>query len=204
VTSLRDRAENVALGSQKTENALRRLQEAAPLIAGVGPAHHSIDEPASILERTISRGPSDAHIEIVKNDTVDDERRAIATAHTGVPQIAPHLESLDYESQIVMLGHERRTAGIAACSRGRRDHRRRPANETILAGRDITAKQIAGKDHASFLTSVFQREKAAAPPPDDGLSPFTLRDEPKPVKKTWAVGSVEHGMQMRGEIGPPQ
>jgi predicted Zn-dependent protease len=43
-------------------------------------------------------GQSDAYVEIVKDDTVDNERRAIAAAHTGVPQIAPHFESLNDES----------------------------------------------------------------------------------------------------------
>jgi hypothetical protein len=55
---------------------------------------------------------------------------------------------------------------------------------------------------AAYL-AIAREETAAMKAAGTWFQPTADADKPKKIEKTWAIGSVEHGLQLRGLIGPP-
>jgi hypothetical protein len=109
-------------------------------------------------------------------------------------------ELLDHPKAIAEIcGLERRTA------RGGRD-----SIDHSPGAHDDLANCIAGAMTGQIIQSwssgavfweLFQRDKKAAQV--NASAPGHPPGEPQPITREYAVGSVEHGMFLRGEIGPP-
>jgi hypothetical protein len=100
-------------------------------------------------------------------------------------------------------GLERRTSSLG---RDRIDHGAAGSDDACNAAALSMVLASAGPDWSvpgSAYLAIAREETAAMKAAGTWFQPTADADKPKKIEKTWAVGSVEHGLQMQGLMGPP-
>ncbi|WP_425907606.1 hypothetical protein [Nitrobacter sp. TKz-YC02] len=97
---------------------------------------------------------------------------------------------------------ERRTSSLG---KDRIDHAPGGSDDTCNAAAlaMVLASAVQDWSGSRALLEIARQETVAMKA--NGTWPFPPDNEkPQPITKEWAIGSVEHGLQMKGLIGPPQ